>query len=80
MMNRVAEVIEKTYADPIIRAQDVSADGITTLSVKPIEDNWYMVSYYWNKNDKSSLIQIPIEAHEIDGECKITDIQWETGN
>ncbi len=76
LMDKVAEMVEKTNSDPIIRAQDVSADGIATLCVKPLEDNWYIVSYYWNKNDKSSLIQIPIEAHDIDGECKITDIQW----
>lgn len=69
---QVDELVKKTGADPIIRAQDTNATAVQTLNVKQIEDNCYIVSYLWNKNDSSSITKIPLKAQMFDGRCKIT--------
>lgn len=67
-------LICSTGVDPIIRAQDINLDAIETLNIKSLAKSWYMVSYYWNKKDPSSLIEIPIKVQEIYGSCRIVYI------
>ncbi|MEG1586517.1 MAG: hypothetical protein RR346_06555 [Bacteroidales bacterium] len=74
LLEKVTRVINATGSDPIIRAQDINSDAIETLSIKCLSKNWYMVSYYWNKKDDDTLIEVPINVQNIDGHCKITYI------
>lgn len=73
----VAKIKRMTYAtwcDPIIRAQDVNEDAISSLMVKARENDWYVVSYLWNKKDSTTKTEIPLKAKCIDGKCKIVYI------
>ena len=75
----IPEMIERTGANPIIRAQDMNKTGIETLAVKSLGNNWYMVSYYWKKGDESTLTQIPLKTTGAGNKCKICYItpEWE---
>lgn len=46
-------------ADPLLRAQDVSAFGMQSLECRHLEGGWYEVSYRWNQSDTAS-IHIPL--------------------
>lgn len=67
-----------TGADPVIRAQDANQDALETLTVKELGNDWYLVTYLWEKRDDRTLTQIPVKAHEADGRCRITYItpEW----
>lgn len=68
-LNRVGTA---TDCDPIIRAQDVSDDTLETLTVKHLNDNWYMVSYTWGKGGEFESTQnIPLRVTKIDGQYMI---------
>lgn len=72
MLAKFQRMSNATGADPFSRAQDMTDDGINTVHVKSLGDNWYMVSYLWDKNDSTTITEIPLKAHDIDGHCKIT--------
>lgn len=71
---KVQRMRNATGADPIIRAQDVNTDAIETIAVKQLAKDWYLVSYLWNKEDSTTLTEIPLKAQNIGGKCKITYI------
>ena len=75
----IPEMVERTDADPIIRAQDMNKTGIETLAVNSLGSDWYMVSYYWKKGDESTLTQIPVKTTGAGDSCKICYItpEWE---
>lgn len=76
---QIPEMIARTDADPIIRAQDVNETCIETLTVEDLGNHWYRVSYYWKKGDASTLTQIPVRATGDGDNCKICHItpEWE---
>ncbi|MGL4993248.1 MAG: hypothetical protein ACRC6R_03805, partial [Bacteroidales bacterium] len=74
LAKRMDRISYATGSDPIIRAQDISDDGKETLRVDELGDDWYMVSYLWNKSDSSSLVSIPLKSKLSDGQCKISYI------
>ncbi|MGL5016245.1 MAG: hypothetical protein ACRC6V_18495 [Bacteroidales bacterium] len=74
LAKRIEKITYATGSDPIIRAQDFSTDSKETLRVDELGDNWYMVSYLWNKNDSSTLVSIPLKAKLSNGQCKISYI------
>lgn len=74
MINKIERMTNATNVNPILRAQDTNNDAISTLSVKELSDDWYMVQYQWKKGDVSSTKEIPVKAQMVDGECKITYI------
>lgn len=74
LVAKTQRMVNSSGIDPIIRAQDVNEDGIKTLAVRTIVDDWYMVSYLWNERDSTTLTEIPLKAQSIDGECKIVYI------
>lgn len=74
MLAKAQRLENGTGGDAIIRAQDTTEHSISTLKVTNLRNNWYMVSYLWNKNDSTTLINIPLKAQDIEGHCKITYI------
>lgn len=74
MFSKFLRLVNATDADPVIRAQDANTDAIETINVERLEEDWYLVSYLWNKNDSSTLTKIPLKAQNIEGNCKITYI------
>ena len=74
LLEKIPRMIRSTNIDPVVRAQDMNLDAIETLNINFLTDNWYMVSYYWNKKENSTLTEIPVKAENINGNCKITYI------
>lgn len=74
LLEKVDRLINATNVDPLIRAQDASLDAIETLNIEPLIKNWYMVRYYWDKKDSTTIKEIPIKAQSINGKCLITYI------
>lgn len=74
LLGKVERLRNATNIDPIIRSQDASFDAIETLAIEPLTNNWYMVTYYWNKTNNSTLVEIPIKAERVKGKCLITYI------
>lgn len=71
---KLQRMVYATGVNPIIRAQDVNSDAIKTLNVREIADDWYMVSYLWNKKDSTSLVEIPLKVGYVNDQCKIVYI------
>lgn len=72
LIEKLDRVRKATDCDPIIRAQDVSDDVLETLTVKHLNDNWYMVSYTWGKDGEFESTQnIPLRVTKIDGQYMI---------
>lgn len=71
LIARVGRIASATGADPIVRAQDMNEDAISTLSVESLGGNWYLVKYCWRKGDASSAVEIPLKTQQIDGVCRI---------
>lgn len=74
LLAKVQRVTNATDADPIIQAQDANIDAIETINIEKLKNDWYIVSYLWNKKDSSTLTRIHLKAQNIDGNCKITYI------
>lgn len=74
LLDKLQRVGNATGGDPVIRAQDANMDAIETLNVENLTGGWYMVSYLWDKKDTNSITKIPVNAQNMDGECKITYI------
>lgn len=66
LIAKVARMRAAIQADPILRAQDFSAELLRTLQVKPLEGNWYMVSY-GNVPGTEQLTKIPLRVTKING-------------
>ena len=60
MQAKMGRLVCATGANPLLRAQDVSAYGRQSLRCKHLEDDWYMVSYQWGEMD-SVGIHIPLK-------------------
>lgn len=73
-LSKVQRVSNATGADAIIQSQDASIDAIETLDIKRLSNQWYLVSFLFNKRDRKTLIKIPLKARIIDGNCKISYI------
>lgn len=71
---KIEQVTERTDADAVIMAQDVSKHGIQSLTVEPLKDNWYMVKYKFNTN--SDYIEIEVQACNCDSDFRISDISY----
>lgn len=71
---KLARVTAITNCDPILRAQDVSSDMLESLYVEDLGKDWFLVSYYWNKSQKSSLTVIPLKAVRDKGKMLIVYI------
>ena len=74
LIAKIAQETERTDADAILMAQDVSQYGIKSLTVEPLKDDWYQVKYRFSAD--SDEIVIPVKACDCDGEFKIVDISW----
>lgn len=60
LLSKIGRIKLATQSDPIIRAQDFSKSSISTLQVKHLNNNWYMVSYTQNFDNKQTQIPIRI--------------------
>lgn len=60
VITHLYEGIDFIDIDYIIRAQDVCRHGIQSLSVKELNNDWFMVSYKWSPD--SDTIEIPLKA------------------
>lgn len=74
LIAKIAQETEQTDADAVLMAQDVSQYAIESLTVEPLEDDWYVVKYRFSAD--SDEITIPVKACDCDGEFKIVDISW----
>lgn len=78
LIAKIAQKTERTDADAVLMAQDVSQYGIKSLTVEPIKDDWYLVKYKFSAD--SDEIVISVKACDCDGEFKILDISWDDIN
>lgn len=74
LIDKIETETEKTDADAVIMAQDVSQYGIKSLTVEPLKADWYLVRYKFSADSKE--IEISVKACDCDGEFKIVDISW----
>lgn len=74
LVEKVSRLINVTGADPIIRAQDTRLDAVETLNIKTLCNDWYLVSYYWDKENIDTLIEIPLKTTNENNTCRITYI------
>ncbi len=74
VLDKIAQETERTDADAVIMAQDVSQYGIKSLTVEELEDDWYVVMYNFSADSNETMIYI--KACNCDGEFKIVDISW----
>lgn len=72
LIDKIAQETERTDADAVLMAQDVSQYGIKSLTVEPLNADWYLVKYRFSAD--SDEIVIPVKACECDGRFKILDI------
>ena len=71
MQAKMGRLVDATGANPLLRAQDVSAFGRQSLRCRHLEEDWYMVSYQWSESD-SVGIHIPLKiVKEVKGEPRI---------
>lgn len=71
LVAKVERMGRATGADPVIRAQDATEDAVATLSVKALGGDWYRVTYRWKKEDPGTVVEIPLRARSVGGECRI---------
>lgn len=69
---KIGRSATSTGADQLIRAQDINRSAWRTVEATHLEDDWYMVSYFWVRDDSSTLTQIPMKALTVDGKLQIT--------
>lgn len=74
MRSKMQRLIYSTGGNPITRTQDIHPDMLETLDVKCLGNDWYMVSYLWDKNDSTSVTKIPIKARDYQRQTTITYI------
>ena len=60
LLEKIDKIVKASDADPIIRGQDFREDVIKTLDVKHLEDNWYMVSYIWDKDTTNIPVRVSL--------------------
>lgn len=67
-----------TNCDPILRAQDVNTDMLESLYVQDVGKDWYIVSYYWDRTKRTSLVKIPLKAYTLNEQLIISYItpEW----
>lgn len=75
LLEKVRQVREEQFYDPIVRAQDFDPASIATLTVVHAEGDRYIVGY--TDPYHGSRISIPVEAREIEGRIRLTDIVLE---
>lgn len=74
LIAKIARETERTDADAVIMAQDVSQYGIESLTVESLNADWYTVKYRFSAD--SDEIGISVKACDCDGEFKIVDMSW----
>lgn len=71
MQAKMGRLVDATGANPLLRAQDVSAFGRQSLRCRYLEDDWYMVSYQWSEKDSVGT-HIPLKiVKDAKGESRI---------
>lgn len=72
LIEKVGRMAFATGADPILRAQDTNEYMLKTLSVKELNDRWYMVSFTSNKGGQFEETEnIPLKVVQMHGQYKI---------
>ncbi|MFI3322245.1 MAG: hypothetical protein R3Y50_06935 [Rikenellaceae bacterium] len=62
-IEKIYRDISSTGANEIVRAQDTNDNMLKTVKAEHLENDWYMVSYYWDSNKSSLITQIPLKAY-----------------
>lgn len=71
LLERIPRLIYATGIDPVIRSQDINDDCVNSLSINDLGNDWYLVQYYWDEDNKDTIIQIPIRITTNADKCKI---------
>ncbi|MFR1234827.1 MAG: hypothetical protein ACLSC9_00600 [Barnesiella sp.] len=74
LIQKIQRISYATGADAIIRAQDVNEAAIQSLYVEDLGDNWYLVHYLWDIDDKGSDTEIPLKVQKAGDTCQIVYI------
>lgn len=74
MRAKVARQAKVADTDPIIRTQTMTQDAIESLEVESKRGVLYQVSYQSNKADTSTVMNIPLCAIKVHGQCRIVYI------
>ncbi|MDR0937750.1 MAG: WG repeat-containing protein [Mediterranea sp.] len=70
LIKRIDRIAESTGIDPILRAQDVSEDILSSLNVRQVDKDWYMVSYIQDV-ESGRRCEIPLRVKRYGGQCVI---------
>ena len=65
-IEQAEDMIVKSDADGILRAQDVNKYMLESLQIVPLGNEWFMVSYQWNEKSDSK-VQIPVKMSNETG-------------
>lgn len=72
LIGKLSRLSTATGADPVIRAQDFNEKAIETLDVKPLKEDWYMVSYSSSDTNGKKQVFIPLRVNLV-GERYLID-------
>lgn len=74
LIEKLDRVVQATHADAILRAQDITDEALTSLTVEPLSEGWYMVKY----TNAEYSIAIPVRVVNREGVMKIDYIvpEW----
>ncbi len=71
LIAKVRRVSRCSGADAILRAQDYSDESRKTYSVKHLDGNWYMFSYFFVYNEDTTHIHIPLRIAKTNNQYRI---------
>ena len=77
-LEKLDRIVSITNCDPLLRSQDVNSDMLESIFVQDVGNNWYIVSYYWDRTKRTSLVKIPLKAYVLDNKLIITHVtpEW----
>ena len=68
LVKKLSRVQMMTGVDAVLRAQDMNEKMRTSLQVRHLERNWYMVRYCWDDSDEAwAYRHIPVRVSKTDG-------------
>lgn len=60
-LKQMEKLIEENDCDPLIRAQDFTREGISTLRAKAHPNDWYTVSWFYDYNKEWINIEVQVK-------------------
>lgn len=74
LIQKIQRITNATGVNAVIRGQDINEDAIQSLSVRNLGDDWYIVRYFWDKEDEKTATEIPLKVQNTSDTCRIVYI------